>query len=249
MNDQVVSYTYDGSFEGLLSAIYESYYRHEIPHNILPEGSLQIGIFTKDYNVKTDMEKFRKVYNSIREKISPLALRNVYYVFISEWENKELIIYKYLKLGWKLGGDINRLITDESVLNVRIICRKVTSECHRFLGLVRFKLMEGDYYYASLEPDYNIISILALHFSKRLSDQRWVIHDVKRKLACVYDKEGWFVTTIDRPLNTHIVTCEEDFQNLWKLYFKNIAIQNRKNPKLQKQYMPVRYWAHLVEMQ
>ncbi|KNY28404.1 TIGR03915 family putative DNA repair protein [Pseudobacteroides cellulosolvens] len=249
MNDQMISYTYDGSFEGLLSAIYESYYRHEIPLNILPEESSQMGIFTKDYNVKTNIEKFHKVYNSVREKISPLALRNIYYVFISDSKNKELIIYKYLKLGWKFGGDIDRLITDESVLNVRIISRKVTSECHRFLGLVRFKLMEGDYYYASLEPDYNIISLLALHFSKRLSDQRWVIHDLKRKLAVVYDKEGWFLTAIEQPLGSHLSAEKEDFQTLWKLYFKNISIKNRKNPRLQKQFMPVRYWAHLVEME
>jgi probable DNA metabolism protein len=109
--------------------------------------------------------------------------------------------------------------------------------------------MEGDYYYAALEPDYNIISLLALHFSKRLSDQRWVIHDLKRKSAVVYDKEGWFLTSIAKPLNSHLSTDEKDFQGLWKLYFKNIAIENRKNPRLQKQYMPVRYWAHLVEME
>ncbi|HEY9059803.1 MAG TPA: TIGR03915 family putative DNA repair protein [Pseudobacteroides sp.] len=249
MNNQMVNYTYDGSFEGLLSAIYDSYYRHEIPLNILPEGMIQVGIFNNDYSVQTDMEKFDKVYNSIREKISPIALRNIYYVYVSEWANKEYIIYKYLRLGFKLGRDVDRFITDDSVLKVRIISRKVTSECHRFLGLVRFKLMDGDYYYASLEPDNNIISLLALHFSKRLSDQRWVIHDLKRKSAVVYDKEGWFLTSIDKPVKGSLSSDEKGFQSLWKLYFKNIAIKSRKNPGLQKQHMPVRYWAHLVEME
>lgn len=249
MDNQMINYTYDGSFEGLLSAVYDSYYRHEIPLNILPEGMVQIDIFNKDHNVHTDMEKFRRVYNSIREKISPLALRNIYYVYVSESANKESVIYKYLRLGFKLGRDVDRFITDDSVLKVRVISRKVTAECHRFLGLVRFKLMDGDYYYASLEPDNNIISLLALHFSKRLSDQRWVIHDLKRKSAVVYDKAGWFLTSIDKPVYGSLSSNEKDFQNLWKLYFQNITIKSRKNPKLQKQHMPARYWAHLVEME
>jgi probable DNA metabolism protein len=40
---------------------------------------------------------------------------------------------------------------------------------------------------------------------------------------------------------------EAEFQILWKEYFNNITITERKNPRLQKQYMPVRYWKHLIE--
>nr|WP_315988235.1 DUF4130 domain-containing protein [Desulforamulus aquiferis] len=37
------------------------------------------------------------------------------------------------------------------------------------------------------------------------------------------------------------------YQELWKEYFKSTAIQGRKNPKLQKQFMPTRYWKYLIE--
>jgi probable DNA metabolism protein len=42
---------------------------------------------------------------------------------------------------------------------------------------------------------------------------------------------------------------EKLFQEMWKTYFKSIAIKERINPKLHKQNMPVRYWKHLTEKQ
>ncbi|MDP4183252.1 MAG: TIGR03915 family putative DNA repair protein, partial [Bacillota bacterium] len=110
------------------------------------------------------------------------------------------------------------------------------------------KLMEGNYYYASFEPDHNIISLLAPHFAKRLSDQKWVLHDLKRKTAAIFDTEGWFLSPIDALQELRLSDKENDFQNLWKLYFKNISIKSRTNLKLQRKYMPKRYWAHIVEM-
>ncbi|MDP4181779.1 MAG: DNA metabolism protein, partial [Bacillota bacterium] len=116
------NYVYDGSFEGFLTAIYDSYYRHETPDNIIHKKECsQICIFEQNYSVFTDIEKFTKVYASIKEKISIQALKNIYYVFISDSYGKEKIIYNYLKLGWKIGRDIDRLITDDNVLKVKII--------------------------------------------------------------------------------------------------------------------------------
>ena len=38
------------------------------------------------------------------------------------------------------------------------------------------------------------------------------------------------------------------YEELWKEYFNNMAIESRKNPKAQKRSMPVRYWKHLTEI-
>ena len=39
------------------------------------------------------------------------------------------------------------------------------------------------------------------------------------------------------------------YQQMWKDYFKTMAIKQRINLKLQRQHMPVRYWKYLTEMQ
>ena len=40
---------------------------------------------------------------------------------------------------------------------------------------------------------------------------------------------------------------EQLFQQLWRTYFKTIAIKERINPKLHRQNLPVRFWKYLTE--
>jgi probable DNA metabolism protein len=39
------------------------------------------------------------------------------------------------------------------------------------------------------------------------------------------------------------------YQTLWKSYFENISIKERKNLRLQRQHMPRRFWKYLTEKQ
>ncbi|MDK2809788.1 MAG: hypothetical protein PWR27_497 [Petroclostridium sp.] len=243
----MLNYIYDGSFEGLLTAIYETYYRHEIPENILPEQNLQEQLLYKNVHIVTDIEKADKVYNSIREKISVSALQHVFYVFLSELAGAGTWIYQYLRFGWKVGREVDLYITDDRVLKIHTISRKVAVERHRMLGLIRFRYLEGDTYYAPIEPDYNIVGLVAPHFAKRFAGQNWIIHDVKRNLAAVYNQRGWIITDINVNSELNLEEKEKDYQTLWKQYFKSIAIESRVNPKLQRRCMPVRYWRYLVE--
>lgn len=244
----MLNYIYDGSFEGLLTAIYEAYYRRENPCKFLEDGNLQINLFEENYRVKTDNEKYKKVYTAIKEKISVKTLKDIYYVFLSDTlEDRGTLIFNYIKLGWKLGNKLDCFLSNDDVLRVQNICRKVFSECHLMLGIIRFKLIEEGIYYARIEPDNNIAGILAPHFSKRLSDQNWVIHDVKRGIAAMYNKTDWVLSAVDLPPEAEMHEKETSYQDLWKQYFKSIAIKSRINSKLQKRSMPVRYWRNLVE--
>ncbi|MDR1181486.1 MAG: DUF4130 domain-containing protein, partial [Bacteroidales bacterium] len=39
------------------------------------------------------------------------------------------------------------------------------------------------------------------------------------------------------------------FQATWKQYLQSISIKERKNPNLQRQHMPKRFWKYLTEKQ
>jgi probable DNA metabolism protein len=243
----MIYYIYDGSFEGLLTSIYDSFYRREYPDKIVSDDNFQPNLLIEAVHIKTDSEKASKVYNSIKNKISSSALENIFYVFLSEVENNEKIIYNYLRLGWKLENKIDLYLSDDRVLTVHKIVRRVKNERHRMLGLIRFRYLDKNTYYAPIEPQYNIIGLVAPHFTKRLSDQNWIIHDVNRKIAAVYDKREWYIT--DFKLNRELKYSDEEifFQDLWKQYFNSIAIKNRINPRLQKRNMPMKYWKYLIE--
>jgi probable DNA metabolism protein len=241
-----LNYIYDGSFEGLLTCIYEAYYRKEKPARVLKNETIQQGLLDTNVYIPSDPEKAGKVYNSIIGKISPEAMQNAYYAYLSNDENTGTYVYNYIRLGFKLGGKVDLYLADDRVLKIHEISRRVSSERHLMLGLIRFRQIRGEIYYASYKPDNNITALLAPHFADRMSDQNWVIHDVKRNIAALYNKEKWVITDISSD-SFNFSEEEMDYQGLWKDYFKNIAIQDRINPRLQRQHMPKRYWEYLIE--
>ena len=248
MNVIMVCYTYDGSFDGLLTAIHEAYYRGEKPEEIRTEENLQHNMLFRYIYIDTDIEKSEKVYNSVRDKISEEALDNIYYVFLADKENERgTIIYNYLRLGWKIGKNIDLHLADDRVLKVLKIRQRVGLEVHRMMGFVRFSRLEGNVYYAPIEPDNNILPLIAPHFAGRLSDQNWIIHDKIRGLAALYNCKKWLIIDASPDKIPGIDSGEKFYRDLWKEFYNSVAIKERYNLSLHKRLLPVRYWGNLTE--
>lgn len=241
-------YIYDGSFSGLLTAIYESYYRRQIPEAIMVEEARQNALFTEQVIIPTDEEKADKVYIAICEKISRCALHNVYCVFLAQLPESEMLIYYYLGLGFKLGAKVDSHLGDKRIFQVHQVAKKVRFEAHRMLGLIRFRQLKNELYYAEIEPDHNILELVAPHFTRRMANQNWLIHDVKRGLAAIYNQREWAIMPLTGQENLPVSETENLYQSLWQQYFSSIAITSRTNPILQKRCMPKRYWKYLTEL-
>ncbi len=245
--DKEIAYIYDNSFEGFLTCIHRAYYTREDPNYIITREE-QIDLLIKTIEVETDLEKSKKVYKAIQEKISNQALRKVFVVFLSEESQMGLIILNYLRIGFKMGPKVDDYNIHPAVDEIDKLYKKVSHERHRLLGLARFKELENGIYYSQLEPDYNVISLIAPHFSQRLKNERWIIHDIKRGIAVFYNKKEWVLRNLEEPEDFIISEKEEGYQDMWREYYKHISIGNRKNTRQKKAYMPTRYWKHLVEI-
>lgn len=123
-------------------------------------------------------------------------------------------------------------------------------------GLLRFEELTDGLLWASCEPAANVTPLLVPHFKARLKNYRWVICDVGRGTALYYD--GCRVQTVE--LEQHVLaslrnrgrlpgrTAHSDrYAELWRTFFKSVAITDRKNPELQRQCMPKRFWKWLPE--
>ncbi|HHV65578.1 MAG TPA: DNA metabolism protein [Peptococcaceae bacterium] len=240
-----MDYLYDGSFDGLLTAIYFSYYE-EKADGIYPADNYQYSLLTVSKQVTTEPELAAKVYDAVERKISPQALRRIYYVYLANHPQKENLILRYLQLGFKLGPEVDSYHTHPAVLPVRELAKKVSFEAHRFYGLLRF-IDAGNYLYAVLEPDHNILILLADHFADRLKQENSIIHDKKRNLAIIYNRKDWYLTDFPKDIQIPISAKEAFFQDLWAKYFMQIGIENRKNKRLQDHFVPQRYRHNLVE--
>lgn len=191
----MICYLYDGSFEDLLTCIYEAYYNKLKPENIVRDCYYVQTLITQPLYIATDNIKANKVYLAIKNKISKEPLQWIFYTYLSDTEGAEDLIYSYVKLGFQLGENINLHLHNQIVINMLKLYRKVSFESHRMLGLIRFKCIGKNMYYAPLEPDHNIIGVIANHFALRLSDQNFIIHDLKREIAVIYNTKKWVLTS------------------------------------------------------
>jgi probable DNA metabolism protein len=244
-----ITYVYDGTFEGFLTAVYDSYYDKNKPEKIVSVHDYEPDLINNTITIDTDIIKSNKVYSAIENKISKDALINVFNVFLSSIKNTDTLLYEYIKLGFKLGKDVDMHLHNDTVLSIHNISRKVGLEKHRMIGFVRFTKLSSDIFYSAINPDHNILSLIAPHFIERFQDQNWIIHDVKRETAVIYNGKDCVLTVMPRNY-INLERMKEDseqYESLWKEYFTNIAIKERINPKLQKLMMPVRYWDNLIE--
>lgn len=239
-----MDYLYDGSFDGLLTCIYLSYYQ-EPADGIFRQESYQYNLLRASQLVETNQVMADKVYEAVSKKISPQALKNIYYAFLSSVQNKETLIYHYIRLGFKIGKDIDLCHTHPSVLPIQNIVKKVGIETHRFYGLLRFS-DTGRFLYAELEPDHNILILLADHFSNRLAGENFIICDKQRKQAVIYDQTEWYITDF-QPVDLVLSENESYYQKLWSEYFAKIGIEKRANIRLQTQFVPQRYRKNITE--
>lgn len=243
----MITYIYDGSFEGLLTSVYDAFYSINKPEDIVSKDSYIENFLIEKVYIQTDIDKSQKVYEAIEMKISKDSLKRVFYAYLSELPGAEMIVLRYLQLGFKIGRDIDSNLANEHVLNMDNIYKKVAYERHRIVGLLRFKKVKEDILYAQVEPDHNIIALLAPHFKERLSSENFIIHDTKRDIAIFYNKSEWVIKDIEAPEPFLVKDMEESYEDLWRVYFNAISIKGKTNIKLQKRNMPMRYWKHLTE--
>lgn len=243
-----MNYVTDGSFEGILTAVFEVYQKREAPQSIISRDYFQMQLDGKSREITTDDEKAQRVYNAIKNKISNEALEVLYKAWLSEHNDVGTAIYNYIRIGLKIGNKVVSYLQNPDILLVHDLYQKVEKESHLFLGILRFKKLYTGIYYSRIEPDNNITMLITDHFVQRLSDQPWIIHDAKREIYALYDTNQ--VVFTKQSINISMDKCDDaGFELLWKKYFQAIAIENRKNLRLQKQFMPRRYWKNITEKQ
>jgi len=246
---------YDGSYEGLLTAVFEIYeYAIETP-SIREQGEATGSLFGRVHTVQTNRDKSSRVFKKLQEKLSGNALRQLYTTFLSELDDIENVLYRYIKYCLSNDHAVENDFSDPDILLVQQVSRKVHREKHRMEAFVRFQLTKDELYYAIIQPDYNVLPLVRKHFEDRYADQRWLVYDSMRRYGLYYDGnqveevEIKFKPDLNNNKDLKGVYDEEEilYQQLWQQYFQSVNIAARRNMKLHIQHMPRRYWKYLVE--
>ena len=244
---------YDGSFIGLFTAVFEIYEYKIAEPNIVRDAVANGSLFGNFHTVITDETKATRVYNKLQSVISAKTFKQLYDVYLSELKDIDNVLFRYMQYALRSKFVIENDYSNADVLLIQQTSRKVHREKHRMEAFVRFKLTQDNLYYATIQPDYNVLPLICKHFKDRYADQRWLIYDVQRKYGLYYNMQ----TVEEVQLNFSEAAGvdgifdeqEELYQQLWQVYFSNVNIKARKNMKLHIQHVPRRYWRWLVEKQ
>lgn len=244
----MIIYIYDDTFEGLLTAIYDGFYSKNAPTSIYGKNESNAPLLLGEIiEIISEKDKFTKVKNAIINKIDFLSLKKIYMVYLSNYEDKAMVIFKYLKTAFKLGYEVHSFLNIDIVRLVDAINRKVTIECHRFNGFIRFNYIDEKFLYSSIEPDNDILELLGEHFKNRFPREYFIIHDISREKALIYNTISYEIIGMDKETYEKLKLHDDEYANLWKTYFKSTTIEERKNLRLQCRMMPKRYWKHILE--
>jgi len=241
-----IAYVYDGSFEGLLCCVYESYYCKELPFAIFDYSEEQRAIFAIK-EILTDPEKAKRVGDSIVEKISGEALELVQLSYLSKLENRELAVLNFLRLGYKVGRQVTGMLVHDAVTPIIKSAQTVKAEAHIFKGFTRF----GDYngaLVAIIEPKCFILPVIAPYFCDRMPSEQFLIYDKTHKHAFIQHEGKRELLPLEHLELPEASDEELMFRALWKQFYNTIAIESRINPKLRINNLPKRYWMYLPEL-
>lgn len=244
------TYIYDGTFHGLLTIAFDSYINNEIPIKIYKEDEYEYNLLDTPRYMETDIEKAKRIFDGLIKNVSFGTLYTAYNAFLAGCKkNTELTILKYIIAAFKTGPAINNMLAVDYVFDTIDLKNSTLFEAHRFKGLVKFRYLSNNLYYAPIHPDNNIIEHVGKHFVRRLPTQNFILHDKKRKISFVYNTKEFNIMDVPDDFVIPEFSDEEKlYQNLWKTFFKTIAIKERTNKRLQRQYMPKKYWQDLVEI-
>lgn len=243
-----VTYLYDGSFDGLLTAVFEAYARRERPVGVEELDGYQTALGGRSSLIITDEEKAARVQRGICAKMGLHAFHKLSAAFLSPDTAKSTAIYQYIRLGMRVGPSIHNHIAEDSVLAVETLGLRVEHEAHLFKGFVRFSQLEGGIFYSRIEPKGNVLPLIMPHFVERYNDQPFIIHDITRLIAGFYDLREWQLAEAGAPSLPPYAREEAAYRRMWNQFYNTIAIKERYNPLCRRGHMPKRYWSNLTEM-
>lgn len=255
----MILFIYDHTFEGLLTCIFDAYFRKTFPDSLLMEGEPLPLFYDGAIHIATDEEKAGRVWRGLQKKISKHALLCLTCCWLSELPKVDEMLFRYIRKAINSPHSVETNFADPDVLELAKIYKRVDGERVHLMQFVRFQKAADGTFFAAVEPQFNALPLAVDHFKDRFADQRWLIYDVKRQYGYYYNLTEMEEVTFEDPRQAHLVTGmlnetlmdndEKLFQKLWKTYFKSICIKERWNLRKHRQDMPVRYWKYLTEKQ
>ena len=238
-----VLYQYDGTFDGFLCCIHDSYLYKEIPVGFSSDGD-----FLSLYEVRivpTQAAHSQRVYRGLAAR-SAKAAKAVYRGFLTCMEDKELRLYAFVRKVFREGDLFMWDLSDPVFYPLHKALRHMSGELEKLRGFIRFSEYSG-VLGAEIEPKNRVLPLLRNHFCNRYANESFFIYDSTHKDLLLYSSGRSRMMRVDS-LQLALPGEEElCFRALWKRFYETVAIRERENPRCQNTFLPKRYRGTMTE--
>ncbi|MGB1226629.1 MAG: TIGR03915 family putative DNA repair protein [Poseidonibacter sp.] len=236
---------YDKSFEGFLTLVYKVYYEKLKPTKILRSKPNELFMDELIF-INNDEVLSLKVLNALKTKFSKQNFQRILNIFMCDTKDFELDLLSYIILGFKEQKQLQN-INNTAIFNILNIEKELFRHIHKMEGFLRFEELDDGTLYAKMQTKFNVAYFLGKHFFKRLNNQRYIIHDINRKIAFIKNDDFIGIQNIASYEEPKLSEHEEKFKKLWSQFFKSVSIESRKNDRCQKNQVPLLYRTFMSE--
>lgn len=236
---------YDKSFEGFLTLVYKVYYQKLKPTKILRSKPNELFMDELIF-INNDEVLSLKVLNALKTKFSKQNFQRILNIFMCDTKDFELDLLSYIILGFKEQKQLQN-INNTAIFNILNIEKELFRHIHKMEGFLRFEELDDGTLYAKMQTKFNVAYFLGKHFFKRLNNQKYIIHDINRKIAFIKNDDFIGIQNIANYEEPKLSEHEEKFKKLWSQFFKSVSIESRKNDRCQKNQVPLLYRTFMSE--
>ena len=180
---------YDGSFNGFLCAVYRAFDENLTISGIQKYPGLQNTLFTERVHVQTDLKEARRVWQGI-EKRYYLAAKKIYFAFLSERKEIEMLLYRYIRSLFVTSDKLDTPDIAADLNKVDQLAEAVAREKQQIERTLQFSRDRGQLSTATIDPRANILPLISRHFRSLYLHNAWVIYDRRRKYGLYYHEQS-----------------------------------------------------------
>lgn len=242
-------YLYDGTWEAFLTLLYKLSF--ERSDNLSQVKVCNLRLHRRSalsfFGEKIEASAF--AINKLKEHINTFGkeqlLKDLYYWYLCDRAGLEIPLAKCLR---ELERDSEIFQRPHIIEAVRLqkAKRALFRERHRWLGFLRFYSQEKGFLFAQFEPENNVLPLIGGHFLKRFPMERIMIVDTLRGLLFLGQKGKYHILFLE-DWEIDLKALKDPFVELWRTYFKEIAVPERVNFERQKGRVPLKVRAFLPE--
>ena len=242
-----VTYLYDGSFDGLLSTVFECFRLHLFPYAIECTQFGQQSLDSDYVHVITDTENAQRVIKKVSDIAGKPEMKRIYYCFLASRQGKEMEIFNYIRACLKFGPSVSSHLAVDCVNAVVSAAQAISMEAHLYTGFVRFAELESGIFYSAVEPKNDVLPILATHFMHRYANMPFIIHDIIRNQCIISNGCEYGIYDTENMPVLKLSNKESNHRRLWKCFYDTITIPERENEKCRMTHLPKRFRRCMTE--